>query len=288
MPVEQARVKPSTNGAATPTKVWSLQRHIIAVCHSSGPSPEVAAQCKKVLFLEIQRGGWESRRAYQKSHPDTRQFAVSANAFELIKVYGAGWMREPGTAFGKNATFTPGTIFRRITSGDDSSFGVEDLHAGYRLKCVADELRFGRGATDPSRRQTRFLFYYVICDLLTETLMRGQLERAPKDITNAVLAVFGNDEEEAGTYLSAAASEVISEYLSQDSDDSLYKEPGYQGDLNTFLKWEQLGKNDESTPLFKSLLSRHKNFFGRGARGEESPRSLVLAAIRRWEAKSTE
>ena len=65
------------------------------------------------LFLEIQRGGWESQKAFQNSHPSSRQFIEFANAFDLIKVYGAGWMREPGTAFGKNTPFLPGgTIFK--------------------------------------------------------------------------------------------------------------------------------------------------------------------------------
>ena len=47
------------------------------------------------VFLEIQRGGWDARKA----RPGLRQFTEHAYAFDLIKVYGAGWMAEPGTAF---------------------------------------------------------------------------------------------------------------------------------------------------------------------------------------------
>lgn len=66
------------------------------------------------VFLEIQRGGWDSRRAYQQAHPGSRQFTKHANAFDLIKVYGAGWLREPGPAFGRSAPFLPGgMVFKK-------------------------------------------------------------------------------------------------------------------------------------------------------------------------------
>ena len=55
------------------------------------------------LFLEIQRGGVESRKAWEKQHPEVGTFNDYVNAFDLIKVYGAGWMSRPGLAFGKNA-----------------------------------------------------------------------------------------------------------------------------------------------------------------------------------------
>jgi len=70
------------------------------------------------VYLEIQRGGWDSRRALQKQHPDLRQFSQMANAFDLLKVYGAGWLGEAGVAFGKNPPFLPngaiGLSIRRV------------------------------------------------------------------------------------------------------------------------------------------------------------------------------
>ena len=51
------------------------------------------------VFLEIQKGGWDSQRAYQKSHPSAHQFQNYAKALDLLKVIGAGWMQEPGLAF---------------------------------------------------------------------------------------------------------------------------------------------------------------------------------------------
>ena len=194
------------------------------------------------VFLEIQRGGWDSQKAYQKSHPSSRQYTEFANSFELIKVYGAGWMHEPGTAFGKNAPFLPsGSIFKHITSGDDP-FDVNDLYGAYRLKRLADQFKFGRSAEDPSRRQTRFMFYFVVVEFLRETLIRAK-NRAPstKDQTNALLALLREENQDALQGLLDSAIEVIDEYLNRESDDSLFKEPKFQGDLNTFLKWEQLG-----------------------------------------------
>ena len=79
------------------------------------------------VFLEIQRGAWEARKAFQKQNPLAQpQFTEFANAFELLKTYAAGWLIEPGIAYGKNPPFAPGgSQFKRITN--DSDFGVESL-----------------------------------------------------------------------------------------------------------------------------------------------------------------
>ena len=232
------------------------------------------------IFLEIQRGGWDSQKAYQKGHPTTRQFVKFANAFDLIKVYGAGWIREPGTAFGKNAPFIPsGSIFKQITSGDEP-FDVDDLYGAYRLQGLADQFKFGRGAKDTSRRQTRVLFYFVVLELVRETLIRAN-NQAPsnKEQTNTLLALLQEESQDALQGLLDSAIEVINEYLNRESDDSLFKEPRYQGDLNTFLKTEQLGRRLDSTPFFNSLLTEHKRLFGRRFGGQPSPRELVTQAI---------
>jgi hypothetical protein len=82
------------------------------------------------------------------------------NAFDMLKIYGAAWMSEPGIAFGKNPPFAPGgAIFKRIM--DSQSFGVEEVYAYYLLQNVANKIRFGRGAVQPSRGLTKYLFYYV-------------------------------------------------------------------------------------------------------------------------------
>ena len=108
------------------------------------------------VFLEIQRGGWDSRRALQKQHPDIKQFKKEAYAFDLLTIYGSGWLCEAGTAFGKNGPFLPnGTIYKRITESadvEDESFSVDDLYAAYQLQCATEGFDFGRGAAKASRR----------------------------------------------------------------------------------------------------------------------------------------
>jgi hypothetical protein len=87
------------------------------------------------LYLEIQRGGWDSRRALQKQRPEMKQLKDAANAQELLKVYGAGWLSEPGTAFGKNPPFLPGgTVFERIVNRSGPPFGINDLYAAHLLQ----------------------------------------------------------------------------------------------------------------------------------------------------------
>jgi hypothetical protein len=86
------------------------------------------------VFLEIQRGAWESRRALQKKNPKAKQFTKCISAFELIKVYAAAWLNEPGKAFGSNPPFVPGgAIFTQITENKEHVFGVDDLYAAYCL-----------------------------------------------------------------------------------------------------------------------------------------------------------
>ncbi|NTU74435.1 AIPR family protein, partial [Candidatus Roizmanbacteria bacterium] len=99
------------------------------------------------IFLEIQRGAWDSQRAYQKQHPQQKQFSKYANAFDLLKVYGAGWMGESGQAFGRNAAFLPnGMIFKQIVNNEENPepFDVDDLYAAYQLQQASEDFKFGR------------------------------------------------------------------------------------------------------------------------------------------------
>ena len=129
------------------------------------------------IFLETQRGGIDARKAREKQHPEMGQFDDYVNAFDLIKVYGAGWMAAPGMAFGKNAPFlAKGSIYERIVSQQDVEirFGARDLYAAYKIKCAADSIGFGRIAARqrPSRGSSRFLFYYVVVEMLRDVIRR--------------------------------------------------------------------------------------------------------------------
>jgi hypothetical protein len=229
------------------------------------------------IFLEVQRGGWDSQKAWQKQNPRTRQFIESAYAFDLLKVYGSGWLREAGRAFGRNSSFVPGgPFYRQIVEGVKDPFGVDDLYAAYLLQKAADSYDFGRGSRKTSRRQTRYLFYMVVMDLLRDVLLRANKPSSPVDLTRAMLKLAQN--EEAAKELFDAAVGAVDEYLTQGEEDSVFGEPGFKSrnsDLNAFLKWDQLGKGD-ATPNFTNLMAINKRTMGRG---NPSPRDLITAAI---------
>lgn len=236
------------------------------------------------IFLEVQRGGWDSRRAFQKQNPSSHQFTQAANAFDLLKVYAAGWLGEAGTAFGRNAAFVPtGSIFKKIVNAEnDTPFGVDDLYAAHGLQRAAEKLGFGRGAAKQSRRQTKFLFHLVAVDLLRDILVRAQKPSGPKEITNAFVKLFKPGNEAAADLLLEQAVGVIDEYMTPDMDDCVYKEPAFVNefvnDLNGFLKWEQLGKSSDRTPRFHSLLAVTKRAMGR-TQGGTSDRDRIASVI---------
>ena len=237
------------------------------------------------IFLEVQRGGGDSRRAFQNQNPSTHQFTHAANAFDVLKVYAAGWLGEAGTAFGRNAAFVPtGTIFKKIVNAEsDSPFGVDDLYAAYRLQRAAEQFTFGRGAGKQSRKQTKFLFHLVAVDLLRDVLVRNQKPSGAKDITNAFVKLFQPGNEAAAEALLDAAVSVIDEYMTPDLDDCAYKEPAFMNefanDLNGFLKWEQLGKSTNGMPGFHSLLAVTKRTMGRKQGSVPSDRDKIAAVV---------
>ena len=238
------------------------------------------------VFLEIQRGGWDSRRALQHQKPSVKQFKEYANAFDLLKVYGSGWLGEAGTAFGRNNAFLPnGTIYRRIVNNEVSQepFGVDDLYAAYRLQKAADLYGFGRGATKISRRQTRFFFYMIVLELLKDTVMRANLLTTPKSMTDALLKLFQPGKESVVESLLNEAIEAVDEYLLREADELVFGEPAFQNtfnnDLNAYLKWEQLGKTDDASPRLRVLLALTKKALSRGVSGQPLPRDLIISAI---------
>jgi hypothetical protein len=229
------------------------------------------------IFLEVQRGGWDSRRAYQKRTPNATQFTRYANAFALLKVYGAGWLREAGLAFNKNAPFLPnGAVYGRMTDPDALGhvFDVDDLYAAYLLHQSADDFGFGRGAKSPSRRQTRFLFFLVVLDLLRAVLRTSGTEPSHLELTRALLRLHAQPA--AYTTLMENALNLIEEYLNPGMESSAFQEQLFRQDLNGFLKSEQLGKHD-ATPMFHQLLTDYQRVMARG--GPSSPRQIILSAL---------
>ncbi len=235
------------------------------------------------VYMEIQRGGWDSRKALQKQNPSIEPYYTEyANTFDLLKVYAAGWLCEPGLAFGKNPPFAPGgSIFNRIT--EDKEFGLDDLYAAYLLSKEAKRFNFGRGATNPTRGQTRFLFFMITIDILKDimlTAFNDPNKLTKSIITRAILELCNSENSEALSELLETSVQVVDEYLTNGAEDSLFSEPTYKNDLNAFLKWEQLGKSDTATPRFKSLLAINKRTMKRNT-GGRIPYNIVLEVIKK-------
>lgn len=227
------------------------------------------------VFLEIQRGAWEARRAYQRQHPLTiPRYEEVANAFELLKAYAAGWLCEPGIAYGKNPPFAPGgTLFNKIVNGPN--FGVDSLFAAYQMQKMATGYNFGRGAKSPTRGQTRYLFIMVGVDLVKDFLINNRLDYSHTSISSAIIKFADADLlKEIGD----SAVQLIDDYLTDGNEDSLFSEPEFQKmrDLNAFLKADKLAKGDEFSPRLRTQITLTKKMFRRSAPMEKM--KAVLAA----------
>jgi hypothetical protein len=243
---------------------------------------------RRGIYLEIQRGGWDSRRAYQKPNPSARQFSEWANAADLLKVNGAGWLSEAGLAFGKNPSFLPGgSVFKRLVEGPategSAPFGPDDLFAAHLLEKAADRLGFGRGATRPSRRQTRYLFYLNAIELIKELISRAGRIPTRAEITKAVIRLLEEPCPPEGKEIIEAAVDDIDGYMTMGSETAVHDEPAlkntFNSDLNAFLKWEQLGKNETSCPRYRQLLAVRKVMMGTKIAGAASLRDRAITVL---------
>lgn len=225
------------------------------------------------VFLEIQRGAWEARKAYQRQHPLAEpRYAEAAYAFDLLKAFAAGWLSEPGIAYAKNPPFAPGgSLFNRITS--DGTFGVEGLYSAFLMQKLANEYNFGRGAKVQTRGQTRYLFIMVTVDLVKDFLLNNQLDYSLPSICKAVVRLNS-----AGLlkHFGDAGVQLIDDYLTNGNEDCLFMEPEFQKmqDLNAFLKSEKLGKGDEFSPRLRTQIAMTKKIFRKSA-----PVGAMKAAI---------
>ncbi|QDM40805.1 AIPR family protein [Altererythrobacter sp. TH136] len=236
------------------------------------------------IYLEVQRGGWDSQRALQNANPSTHQFQKHVNAADLIKVFGAGWLGEAGTAFGKNPPFLPeGAVFKRIVAASDegsSPFGIEDLYSAYLLQEAADAYGFGRGG-QISRRQSRFLFYMVAVYLLRDVLSKTGMATDNRTTSEAMAKVLTDTS--AREALLQEAIEVIDTYFTQGGDQSVFQEPSlvntFNSDLNSFLKSEKLGKSMDFAPRLFEALALAKMGMGKSFGGQPSARQSINSAL---------
>lgn len=234
------------------------------------------------VYLEIQRGGWDSQRAIQKQNPAGQQFSRFASALDLTKVYGAGWLGEPGLAFGKNPPFLPnGSVFTRMIAEQpgEQPFGARDLYAAYLLFESGKRMSFGRGGST-ARRQTKFLYYFVFLNLLRDALQKRQRPSGLRESAIAVIRLL-EEQNDAGKLLEEMAAALIDNYLTESNENSVFHEEkfrdpnGFNFDLNGFLKWEQLGRNLNQTGCLQAQLHFQKQFMGMSQSGARTAREMI-------------
>ena len=199
---------------------------------------------KARIYLEIQRGGSDAQKAKQKNKVKT-DYDEFINAFDLFKVYGAGWLGEPGQAWNKNAAFLPnGDFFNDIVK---APFGATDLLECFHLQQGAAARHFGKRLKDQflTRRLTRYLFFFVTLELLRKLLSRAALSADRKSCTQALLALRLSPNDEWNALLDQATY-VIDNYLNQGEDVSVAKDPVFQSqfgnNINSYLKSDQFAK----------------------------------------------
>ncbi|MFN8305107.1 MAG: AIPR family protein [Saprospiraceae bacterium] len=232
------------------------------------------------VYLEIHRGGWESQKWKQRHTLSGPKYDKHANAFDLLKIFGAAWLSEPGTAFGKNPPFAPGgAIFKRIVN-DNPFFSVKDLYACFLLQQQANKVGFGRLTKFTQRRQTRFLFYFIIGDLVKDVLIKGGRASGLPELSESIIRIFSNLESEAAVKLTEIATNLIDAYMVP-GEDTVLSEPEFKktNDLNAFLKFERLGKGRDHTPMLDQQLGLARFLMNQKIGGTISIRETILNCL---------
>lgn len=193
----------------------------------------------------------------------------------------------------KTPPFLPnGNVYKRMVSRENTepAFGPRDLYAAYKLKRAADELKFGRNANVPSRRQSRFLFYHVAMRILHDVILLTpelhQPDVSSSVLTDAVIKLTETGLEKRFGVICDSAVGIIDQYLTfgTANDQSAYNEKTlrelHNGDLNGFLKAENLGRQNHS-PLLWQALEINKMGFGsiRAMPGGLTQREFVAQAL---------
>ena len=240
-----------------------------------------AAEMDRVynVYLEIQRGGWDSERAKRSASLKPRDYSGWANAFDLLKIFGAAWLYEPGIAFGKNPPFAPGgTIFKKITESD--YFGIKELYASYLLLKLTKELNFGRNADFPTRGQTKYLFTFVLLQLLKDVMVYASLPTDANSLSEALIKILSDTQSEAAKNLYNSALQVVDEYMTNGMENSIYTEPKYNGDYNAFLKDAKLGKSDDFSPKLINLIALQKQLLRRPMGSNPAMSIAIVSTIK--------
>ena len=101
----------------------------------------------------------------------------------------------------------------------------------------------------------------LVVELLKDCFIAAERTATNKNITKTFLNLFKLENEAASNALLDFAISIVDDYLTHGNEYCVFKEPKFSekgNDLNSFLKWDQLGKGNQSTPLLNNLLSQYK------------------------------
>jgi len=233
------------------------------------------SMAEQQVYLEVQRGGWDVYKSLHKKNPKKYPLKKCANLYELMKIYGAGWWGLPGLALSTNQPFVPGGQKFAEIMKEESNFGAEDILATYHLKLASEKLKFGgrgkRLVEEQYRRKTRFLFYFVIIEILAGILRSpGLKERKPTDLKILSLAInklWKSSDPSGREKLGKGADNVIKEYIGTQGRYSIEKEDDFK-DILSFLGSKKLGK--EYLPrILDNLIELEISSMRRGSDGQD-------------------
>lgn len=119
-------------------------------------------------------------------------------------------------------------------------------------------------------------------ELLKDCFIAAGRPATNKNITKAFLKLFKPEKEDVLNALLEYAISIADDYLTPEHEYCVFKEPKFLdkgSDLNSFLKWEQLGKGNESTPLLNNLLAQYKIALKGGIDGQHKYRDMIRDII---------
>lgn len=218
-------------------------------------------------FLEIQRGGWDSRKAYERRMPDieprfTKEKAAEPiNANDMIKVFASGWLGYAGTAAKRSADFLPpgGFAFKEVVKLPPEDFGADTFIAADLLYRRGKALHFGgRSSNTPTRRRyTRFAFYYAFVQLAKSILQEPGTPVRPKDVTRLIL-VLARHPDGLFDSLTETAASLLDQYFSEESAMAFVLDPGWieTQSLEAFVQSNRLDERNipAKAPRFRQSI----------------------------------
>jgi AIPR protein len=192
------------------------------------------------INLELYRGELKTRAQKQKS----------GNMFELIKVYGAGWLGKVGEAANQNALFLPqGVIFNKIMNNETGALNINDLYAAFHIWKFAKDNKL-------ILKCTKFIFYRVVIKLLESILLKNEEQLT---FTQGLLRLIKN--ENGAKVLFDQALSLLKEYLEPTNEESCYKEEymKHKKNLYIFTKSPKLFTESYSKNLLALLNLQKKD-----------------------------